>query len=80
MTHINFKVIGLTQPGFKPTGSELEPAIFRFPDLPGREAGTLLIWPPRLVIESIRYVAIDVTSNQNVLIFIFCFISLDFLR
>ena len=30
-------------------GSELEPAIFRFPDLPKREAGALLIQPPQLV-------------------------------
>ena len=29
--------------------SGLKPALFRFPDLPEREEGALLIWPPRLV-------------------------------
>ena len=29
--------------------SRFEPAVFRFPDLPEREAGALLIWPPQLV-------------------------------
>ena len=49
MTDINFKVIGLTQQGFKPAGSTLEPAIFGFADLPEREAGTLLIQPPQFI-------------------------------
>ena len=31
---INFKVFGLTQPGFEPAGSRLETATFGFPDLP----------------------------------------------
>ena len=44
------KVLGLSRPGFEPTGSGLEAAIFRFPDLPKQEAGALLIQPPRLVI------------------------------
>ena len=43
MTSINFKVIGLTRPGFKAAGSGLEPAIFGFLNLPEQEAGTLLI-------------------------------------
>ena len=46
MTSINSKVIALTQPGFKAIGSEPEPTIFRFPDLPEQEAGTLLIRTP----------------------------------
>ena len=49
MTSINVKVIGLTRSEIEPAGSGLEPAIFRFPDLPAREAGALLIRPPRLV-------------------------------
>ena len=45
MKSIKFKVIGLTRPGFEPAGSRFEPARFGFPDLPAREAGTLLILP-----------------------------------
>ena len=30
--------------------SGLEPATFRFPDLPEQEVGALLIWPPRQVL------------------------------
>ena len=44
MISININVIGMTGPG-----SELKPANFRFPDLPEREEGALLIKPPRLV-------------------------------
>ena len=40
---------GLTRPGFKPASYGLEPAIFRFPDLPKQEVGALLIWPSQLV-------------------------------
>ena len=46
MTSIYFKVIVLTQPGFENGRSGFEPAIFRFPDLPEREAVTLLLQPP----------------------------------
>ena len=46
LTHINFKVIGLTRPGF-------EPATFGLSDLPEREAGVLLIRPLRLVVDGI---------------------------
>ena len=49
MTHINFKVIDLTRPGFKATNVGLEPMIFGFIDLPEREVGALLIQAPRLV-------------------------------
>ena len=50
MTRINFKgFFGFTQPGFEPVHSGLEPTIFELPDPPEREAGTLLIRPPRLV-------------------------------
>ena len=42
-------VIGLTRSGFKAAGSRLKPTMFGFPDLPEREVGTLLIWPPQLV-------------------------------
>ena len=38
MTSINFKVIGLMQPGFKATGSGLETTVFRSLDLPEWEA------------------------------------------
>ena len=50
MTSINFKVFGLTRPEFESVGSGVEPAIFRFPDLPGWEAAALLIWPNRLAL------------------------------
>ena len=49
MTSTNFKVIGLTRPGFECMRSRFEPARFGFPDFPEREAGTLLIQPTRLV-------------------------------
>ena len=44
--NINFKVIGLTQPGSKVAGSRLKPVIFEFLDLAERELGALLIRPP----------------------------------
>ena len=50
MTSIYFKVFGLTQPGFKRTGSGLEPTIFGFPDLTEWQAGALLIRPLQLVL------------------------------
>ena len=43
MTGINFKVIGLTRPGFECAESGLEPARFRFPDLPAWKTNALLI-------------------------------------
>ena len=46
--------IGLTRPGFKPTGSNLEPTIFGFPDLQERGADALLIRPPGPVLFSNR--------------------------
>ena len=49
MTSLNFEVFGFTRPGFEPVGSGLEPMTFGFPNLPEREAGALLIQPPRLV-------------------------------
>ena len=52
MVSINFKVLGLNQPGFERVGSRLGPAIFRIPNLPEREADALLIWPPRLIVLS----------------------------
>ena len=50
MASINFKVIDLTQSGFKATGSGLEPAVFGFPDQPEWEAGALLN-RSRLIVE-----------------------------
>ena len=50
-TSINFKVIGLTQPGFELWRSRLEPPRGSdFPDLPEWEADVLLIRPRRLVL------------------------------
>ena len=46
MTSINFKVIDLTRPGFKPAFSGHEPMIFGLPDLPEWEVGALVIRPP----------------------------------
>ena len=48
MTSINFKVIGLTQPGFENAKFGLEPTTFGFANLPKRDADALLIRPPRL--------------------------------
>ena len=50
---INFKVIGLTRPGLKNVRSSFKLAIFRFSDLPEREADALLIRPPRLVLNAV---------------------------
>ena len=50
MTSINFKVFGLTRPGFEPAGSGLEPVIFGIPNLPKREVGALLIQPVPIVV------------------------------
>ena len=44
MTSVNFKVIGLTRPGFEPAGSRLKSARYGFPDLPVWD--TLLIQHP----------------------------------
>ena len=65
MTSINLKVIGLIRPEIESTGSGLEPAIFGFPDLRAREAGALLIRPPRLVLVLIiTYIlGVDVTES-----------------
>ena len=52
MTRINFKVIGLTRPGFETTRSRFEPTTFRFPDLPEWEVDVLLIRPPQLVLSA----------------------------
>ena len=60
MTSINFKMIGLTQSEIESVGSGLEPAIFGIRDLPAREAGALLIRPPRLV--SLEYIMRNVHS------------------
>ena len=40
-TGINFKVIGLTQPGFENVRSRFEPTTFGFAELPEREADAL---------------------------------------
>ena len=39
-----FKVIGLTQPGFEPAGSRFEPTGFGISDLPAQETDALQIW------------------------------------
>ena len=41
MTSINFKVMGLTQPGFENARSGFELMAFRFPELPEQEADAL---------------------------------------
>ena len=56
MTSINLKVIGLTRPEIEPAGSEVEPATFRFPNLPARDMDALLIRPPRLIGGGVRVV------------------------
>ena len=49
MTSINIKVFD--RPGFEPTGFRFESVPFGFPDLSERDAGVLLIWPSRLVVD-----------------------------
>ena len=46
---MNFKVIGLTRPGFETMRFGFEPVTFGFPDQPEWEADTLIIRPARLV-------------------------------
>ena len=73
MRSINFKVFGLTRPGFEPIGSSLKPTIFGFPDLPKREAGALLILPPWLAWCKGRSCRSVVAWRTN----LFCFILDD---
>ena len=55
MTSINFKVIGLTRPGFENCEVWIRSCVFGFPNLPEQEADALLIRPPRLVqVQSVR--------------------------
>ena len=56
MTSTNFKDIGLTQPGFKPTR-------FGFPDFPRWETDALLIRPTRL--DGSLVVYIDVLGKEQ---------------
>ena len=50
MTSINFKVIGLTQPGLENDDVWIRTCDLGFFDLPEQEADALLIRPPRLVL------------------------------
>ena len=53
---INLKIIGLTQPGLENTRCRFEPATFRFPDRPEREADTLLIGQPNWLFHLIAFI------------------------